>query len=132
MSPTISLKPPILRQACQEMGGDLASLAKNKEQDSIWPFLPKDNSIYHGYWIGGIRKTVVGSHPTRKHWLWLTGEPIPNIHNIDGIDGYDCAAYYKLKGHLQASVTGEKCNEKCPGHICQHHSNLLQFALNSI
>ena len=131
MSCTISLKPLKLRRTCQEKGGDLASLATNKQIDSIWPFVPEDNTMTMsgnqrrhtgGYWIGGVKKNVVGSKPTRKHWLWLTGKPLLHIQAPFGgpwIHGPECAAYYKLKGHSEASITDDKCDEKHSGYICQ-------------
>jgi len=115
------------RQACQENGGDLASLARNKEKDSLWAFVPQDTthpSWTGGYWIGAVRKTMVGSHPPKKRWLWLTGEPILNIQD-DSAD--DCATYYHRKGDSMATITDDKCDEKRPGYICQFKSNLLQF-----
>ena len=139
MSCTISLKPLKLRQACQEKGGDLASLATNKQIDSIWPFVPEDNTMTMsgnqrrhtgGYWLGGVKKTVDGLK--RKQWLWLTGEPLPNIQlpwGGNGIHGPECAAYYKLKPSgsfsIHPSIVGDKCDEKRPGYICQFYSNLL-------
>ena len=103
--------------------------------NSIGPFVPKDSSIPEdqrftytgGYWVGAVRKPVVGSHPPRKHWLWLTGEPIPNIQD-DNAD--DCAAYYKGKGDSEATITDDKCNEKRPGYICQFDPNVLKFISN--
>ena len=122
-----------LRKACQEKGGDLASLPTNQEIESIEPFVPEDNTMSGnrntgGYWIGGIRK----AEGSPDQWFWLTGEPIPTIHHIYGIFGDDCAAYYKLKDHPQAHITNDNCNEKRPGYICQFTSNLLQFISNSI
>jgi len=83
-----------------------------------------------GYWLGGVKKTVDGLK--RKQWLWLTGEPLPNIQlpwGGNGIHGPECAAYYKLKPSgsfsIHPSIVGDKCDEKRPGYICQFYSNLL-------
>ena len=122
---TTLLKPLKLRQACQENGGDLASLAKNDDVEAIGPFVPEEDERQSKYWIGG--KTMAGSHPSREEWFWLTGEPIPIIHEMHNIRGGDCAAYYKFKGPLKAGIYRDQCNEKRPGYICQFQSNLLPF-----
>ena len=70
------------------------------------------------------KKHFSEDQPPRKHWFWLTGEP---IHPSMDSDGGDCAAYHKRKGDSKATITDDKCNEKRPGYICQFRSNLLQI-----